>query len=345
MTSHSQIASAQPSLCGFPRRARLGAAAPIVVALGLLTAGSCKSSERPLREVTLGLSWIHQAQFSGPYHADQHGLYAKEGLRVTFVPASIDHDPLDDLIAGKFDFVIAQPDTLIAARLKGHKVKAVAVTYRIHPLVFLSLASSNIAKPEDLRGKTIGLAYSEKLILMALLKKMNIDPGEVTVVDRSYDIEGLKSGTYQVQAGWATDELQTARRAGLKLNAISPYDYGITFYADVLTVRESLIEQDPELVTRFVRATLRGWTEALADPEASAKLPLRYNPKLDPEHETQVLNATAPLVHTGVDQIGWMRAEEWEAMIQSLFEQGVIAQRLPASDLYTTRFLEAARQQ
>jgi NitT/TauT family transport system substrate-binding protein len=308
--------------------------------LCLVAVASCKP-ERSLRELTLGLSWIHQAQFSGPYYADRHGLYAKEGLQVQFVPATVERDPLDELIAGKYDFVIAQPDTLIAARLKGHRLKAVAAIYRIHPLVFLSLPSSGIMRPEHFRGRTIGVAYSETLILMALLRKVDIDPSEVSTVNRPYDIDGLRKGDIDVQAGWATNELLTARRAGLPVNIISPYEYGITFYADVLTVRESLIEQDPELVQRFVRATLRGWSEALQDPSESAKLSLHYSPALDPAHELEVLEATAPLVQTSVDRIGWMRDEEWAAMIQSLHEQGVIAERPVASELYTTRFLEA----
>jgi NitT/TauT family transport system substrate-binding protein len=306
---------------------------------------ACKAEERPLREVTLGLSWIHQAQFSGPYYADRHGLYAREGLTVRFVPATIDRDPLEEFIAGKYDFVIAQPDTLIAARLKGHRFKAVAVTYRIHPMVFLTLPRSGIIRPHDFRGKTIGVAYSEKLILMALLRKMNIDESEVSIVKRPYDFESLRKGEIDVQAGWATDELQRARRAGLALNVISPYDYGITFYADVLTVRESLIEKEPELVEKFVRATLNGWIAALQDPRESAKLPLHYDPALDPEHETQVLRASAPLIHTGTERIGAMRLDEWEVMVQELHEQGVISERIPASDLFTTRFVEAAGQQ
>lgn len=316
----------------------------IVAAVGLFALLSCKEPEQSLHEVTLGLSWVHQAQFSGPYFADRHGLYAREGLQVEFVPATVDHDPLNEFIAGKYDFVIAQPETLIMARLNGHKVKAIAVTYHIHPLVFLSLESSGIRRPQDFRGKKIGVAYSEKLLLMALLRKMKIDPAEVTIVQRPYDFVSLQNGDIDVQAGWLTDELQKARRSGLKLHVISPYDYGITFYADVLTVRESLIETNPELVEKFLRATLRGWTEALQAPEESARLPLHYNPKLDPMHETDVLKASGPLIHTGVDQIGWMRAEDWQEMIQTLHEEGMIAKKPRAIDLFTTRFLEAVRQ-
>jgi NitT/TauT family transport system substrate-binding protein len=335
------IASAHLSRAGRRVWTRAAAWAPAMVGLAMLA--SCKQ-ERPLREVTLGLSWVHQAQFCGPYYAERHGLYARQGLRVTFVPADAHRDPLDEFLAGKYDFVIAQPDALISARQKGHRVKAVAATYRIHPQVYLALASSGIRTPQDLRGKTVGVAYSEKLPLLAMLRKLHIDPDELQIVQRSHGIEGLQRGEYDVEAGWVTGELIQARKAGLEVNVITPYDYGITFYADVLAVRESLIEQEPELVEKLVRATMRGWAEALQDPAESAKLPLHYDPKLDPAHELANLEATAPLVHTGMDRIGWMRTEDWESMIRTLHEEGIIPERPAAADLFTTRFLEPVEQ-
>jgi NitT/TauT family transport system substrate-binding protein len=334
------------------RRARSGtgpsrrAAASIATLAGLIALSSCRQErqqERPLREVTLGLSWVHQAQFCGPYYADRHGLYAAEGLRVKFVPAHANHDPLNEFLAGKYDFVIAQPDSLIVARQKGHRVKAVAATFRIHPLVYMARESSGIRTPQDFRGKTVGVAYSEKLPLLAMLRKLHINPGELQIVSRKYGIEGLQKGEYDVQAGWVTDELIDARNAGLAVDVIAPYDYGVTFYADVLAVRESLIEQEPALVEKLVRATMHGWAEALQDPTASAGLPLHYDAKLDPARQLATLQATAPLVHTGTDRIGWMHTEDWESMIQTLHEEHMIPERPRAEDVHTTRFLVPLR--
>jgi ABC-type nitrate/sulfonate/bicarbonate transport system substrate-binding protein len=91
-----------------------------------------------------------------------------------------------------------------------------------------------------------------------------------------------------------------------------------------------------------VRATLRGWAEALQDPEKSAALSLRYDPALDPVHERDRVKASAPLVHTGVDRIGWMRAEEWEQMLQTLHREGVIPAVPEVDEMFTTRFIEEA---
>jgi NitT/TauT family transport system substrate-binding protein len=319
--------------------------AGMVIAVAVLAACQReRERERPLREVTLGLSWVHQAQFIGPYYADRHGLYAEQGLRATFVPASVDRDPLDEFLAGKYDFVIAQPDSLIIARQKGQRIKAVAVTYRIHPLVFMALASSNIQRPQDFRGKTIAVGYSNRLPLIAMLKKLQIDPSEVTLVQRDYGYDGLLKGDYDVVAGWRTNELLRARREGLALSVIAPYDHGITFYADVLVVRESLIEQEPALVEKFVRATMRGWDRALQNTADSAGLPLHYDPSLDMAHQRELLQASAPLVHTGIGQIGWMRTEHWETMIRTLYEEGSIPAQPRPEDVFTTRFLDPVGQ-
>jgi NitT/TauT family transport system substrate-binding protein len=315
--------------------------AGVVIAVAVLAA--CQR-ERPLREITLALSWVHQAQFCGPYYADRHGLYAEQGLRVAFVPASIDRDPLDEFLAGKYDFVITQPELLIIARQKGHRIKAVAVTYRVHPLVYLALASSNIRLPQDFRGKTVAVGYDNRLPLIAMLKKLQIDPSEIKLVERDYGYDGLLKGDYDVVAGWRTNELLRARRDGLELNVIAPYDYGITFYGDALVVRESLIEQEPELVERFVRATMRGWDRALQNTAEAAGLALHYDPTLDLAHQRELLHASAPLVHTGIGQIGWMRTEDWETMIRTLYEEGLIPAPPRPEDVFTTRFLDPIRQ-
>lgn len=296
--------------------------------------------EEPMDKVTLGLSWIHQAQFSGEYYADQKGIYEKEGIDITLVPAQIDRDPMQDLIDGKLDFVIAQPDTLAKARVAGAKVKAIAATYRIHPLVFCSLPESQIKRPQDFVGKTVGVAYSEEIILRAMLKKMGIDANQVNIVGREYNFKGLTSGRLDVQGAWITDEVQTAKRKGIAFTAISPVDYRVVFYADVIGTTENMIQKNPGLVERFLRATLEGWQKAIEDPEKNSQLTLLYDQSLSAVHEQDVLEASLPLIHTGEDHIGWMKKAAWDDMYATLVQVGVVEDALSPEDLYTMEFLQ-----
>lgn len=311
------------------------------VVLATVLSPSCKKPRPALREITLGLSWAHLAQFAGPYYADQHGLYKKEGLQVRFVPSTIAHDPLEKLLAGEYDFVIAQPDGVIRARAKGHGVTAIAATYRIHPEEFLSLASSGIKTPADFRGKRIGVSYSERLILETMLRRAGVDLRDVEISTRVHGLESLTSGDVDVQAGWVTNEVIAAEQRGLEVNVIVPYDHGVTFYADLYTARDSLIANEPELVEKFLRATLRGWAAALQDPTEHSRLALRHDPTLDVAHQTRILRASAPLIHTGVNQIGWMLPEPWKEMVEAVAGEEDLPVRPLLEELFTMRFLHA----
>ncbi|ACY13912.1 ABC transporter substrate-binding protein [Haliangium ochraceum] len=311
----------------------------IAVVLAAVLGVSCKNSSSGPRELTLGLSWVHQAQFAGPYYADQKGLYEQEGLHVTFVPASIDHDPLDRFLAGEYDFVIAQPDGLIKARAQGHKVSAIAATYRIHPEEFLALADADIKTPEDFRGKKIGVSYSERLILKAMLRRAGMKLDEVEIVARQQGLESILSGDVDVQAGWVTNEGLAAEQRGIEVKRIVPYDHGVTFYADLYAVRDSLIVKEPELVEKFLRATMRGWAMALQDADANSRLALHYDPTLDAAHQQRILRASAPLIHTGADQIGWMHPAPWEDMIETVAAEENLSTRPELGELFTLHFL------
>ncbi len=298
-------------------------------------------ADQPTRKLKVGLSWIHQAQFTGEYFAQQKGLYRAKGLEVELIPVTIGKDPLNDLIAGKIDIVIAQPASLIIAREKGEKIKAIATTFRIHPMVLVSLPESGIKKPKDLIGKTIGVAYSEEMILRTLLRKRSVSTDQVNILNpRNYDIKGLINGKYDAQAAWITDEVQTARRDGVKVNIILPSDYGVVFYADLIAVNESLLEKEPQIVEDFLSATLAGWSTSIRNTKLHSKLTLLYNDQLSEIHEKQVLDSSTPLIHTGDDPIGWMSPKVWEEMYQTMILQKIVPGNANVSDMYTLDYLK-----
>ena len=65
-----------------------------------------------------------------------------------------------------------------------------------------------------------------------------------------------------------------------------------------------------------------------------------YNPEADIANETDSLIASVPFIHTGEDQIGWMRPEIWEYMYDILIEQGLLDASYKVEDVYTIEFLE-----
>jgi NitT/TauT family transport system substrate-binding protein len=132
----------------------------------------------------------------------------------------------------------------------------------------------------------------------------------------------------------------SAQQAGVGINIIYPDDYGVHFYGHTLFATDDLIAQNPDLVLRFLRATLNGWNYIIQNPTEDGKLVAVYNPKADVALENMRMNVMLPLVNTGEDYIGWMKPEIWSGMEKTLREQSVLAKPLDVTEVYTLQFLQ-----
>jgi NitT/TauT family transport system substrate-binding protein len=289
--------------------------------------------------VTVALAWTHQAQFAGLYAADQKGYYAAEGLAVTFVEGGPSVDPIATVGSGKAQFGDNAGDVLLVSRAAGKPVKAIAVIYRRSARVYVSLASSGITRPQDMAGKTISLNASGRAPFEAMMNRVGIQPNQYTLVNSTSDLAPFYSGQVQVRAVYLTNEVLTMQAAGYALNIIYPDDYGIHNYGDVLMATDELIASQPDLVLRFLRASLKGWTYAVENPGETGAMVQKYNPQADPKLQVGQMTASLPLINTGEDHIGWMKPETWAGMEKLLTDQGVITAPLDVTSAYTMQFL------
>ena len=303
---------------------------------------SRKEQAREVTPLKVGLSWLHNAQFAGLYWADQKGFYEEEGLSVELAPYQPDEDLAQALVAGKYDLVIMQIDTLLQAREKGLKVKALFADYQLTPTCYYSKKEANITRPEDLVGKVVGVAYSEKYPLEAMLKNKGVDISQVNIVDREYGYQSLADGSLDVEAGWVTDG-DTVQAAIGAYNVMHPYDYGVNWYADLIVTTEGRIEKDSELIESFIRATRRGWEMALENSDEAALLTERYDLDVDAEHLKFVLKVSSPLIYTGQGYIGKMEESVFKRAQEFLLEQGIIGERGDVRGAYTLEFLDNVR--
>jgi NitT/TauT family transport system substrate-binding protein len=306
------------------------------------TLAACTPRPTPTQALTpifVQLKWLHQAQFAGMYAADQNGYYAEEGLKVNFIEGGPSVDLEKAVLDGTAQFGVDGADSIIAARANGKPLRAIGVVYRRNPLVFMALASSGITRPQDFVGKSIQ-TDTGLITLHAMMVKAGISPDQYHEVNVGTDLAPFYSGQVQVWNAYVINEVLTAQMAGYKVNIIYPDDYGIHFYADTLYTTDQTISTNPDLVLRFLRATLKGWTYAVENPGKAGSLVLKYNPQADSALEVEKMIASLPLVNTGEDHIGWMKPEIWAGMEQILREQGVITQPLDVTTTYTTQFLQ-----
>jgi len=292
-----------------------------------------------LTPITVQLLAPHSASFAGFYAANQKEYYADEGLSVTFLEGGSNVDYLTPVIDGSAQFGVAGADALLLTRAEGKTVRAVATIYRRSPQVYVALADSGIKSPQDFAGKVIRIGtYIAPLHAMTM--RVGVRPDQYSEVVLPSDIDSFASGEVPVWGMYLTNFLVVIQRAGYKVNIFYPDDYGVHFYADSIFTTDEMISKNPDLVTRFLRATLKGWTYAVENPAAIGQLVLNYAPKADVDLENAKMLASIPLVNTGEDYIGWMKPEVWAGMEQTLREQGELTQSVDVTEVYTMQFLD-----
>ena len=314
----------------------------LLVFLPLSFASACSAAAPApdLTPVTVQLSWTHQAEFAGFYAAQEQGYFQEEGLKVTFQEGGPEVDFIKPVADGQAQFGIAQPADLILARAEGKPVRSIAVIFRRSPIVFISLQDSGILRPQDFVGRKIRTAVTVDQTLRAMMAREGISQDQFERVYLPSDIGQFASGNIPIWGGFINVFVLEVQKAGYKINIISPDDYGIHFYGDTLITTDSMIQKKPELVQRFVRATLMGWTYALENPELIGAYVKKYNPDANAGLEADKMIASIPLINTGEDHVGWMKPETWDAMAQTLRTQGDLKKTLRVDDVYTMQFLE-----
>ncbi len=276
------------------------------------------------------------------YVSEDLGYYTEENLEVRFEMGSRELNPVKLVATGQDTFgVLGGPDTLLVARSKGQPLRAISVLHRNSNFPCLvTLRSSRITKVDQLQGKKIGFYYGHIStdVLRNLLRKQSVQYSEVDV---GFDYNQFISG--QIDAQWAftvTAGLDLPAK-GIDLNFISPADYGIVTHGYTIFATENTISQRPDVVMRFLRATLRGVKYSVENPEAANKSLLKRDPKLD-----EALNLKRQKAYNAVtsnsEQFppGYMDREMFQTTYDRLVEEKVIEKPFDVGEAYTTEFLD-----
>jgi NitT/TauT family transport system substrate-binding protein len=317
----------------------------VVMLVSLLASASCQAPPNAEPDaVSVQLKWVHQAQFAGFYVAQEAGYYADENLDVTFVPSGPGIDLFQRACDGEADFAIVGADSLLAFYPEHTNLRAIATIYRINPFVLVAWADSGINTPADFAGKTLIIADSYDRVQLAAM----LQPYELTLDDMTIEpytttsIDDFVAGEADIISSYAAGSLTPLREAAgeRELTLIWPNDFGVNFYADTIVTCDEHIENQPDMVLRFLRATLKGHDTATEDSQQAIDATMRYADIQDRDVQTTMFNASAPLIHTGEARIGWMEMQVWQKMHETMLEQGVLEAPLDLDAIIDTQFLE-----
>ncbi len=320
----------------------------IVLTAVLLVNCQCQfKPEQPPDEVILQLKGMHQAQFAGFYLAQEKGYYTQENIKVTFLEGEKDLAIVQRVVYGRADFAVITPESVLTARSQGQPIKAIAAIYRQSPIVYVARSDSGIVRPQDFLGKTVatldasGSQQDLQLQFHIMMKRLGLDISKIKLIAWDPVNTTFYDGEADITSCYSSVGLIEMRQKGLKLNLIWPSDYGVYFYSDLLITSDKLLEENPGLAARFLRATLKGWQDAIEDYQQAVPVILKYSRNKDPQLQAAMMEAQLPLVHTGEDNIGWMKPEDWQAMYNLLLDNDLLAKPFDVNEAYTMQCLKA----
>ena len=322
-------------------KSKIIAMSALIVAIFALSACSGAASSQPVDSVTVQMSWTYDYSESPLYTAEMNKHFAEQKLSVTLHEGGFGPngyiEPIDEVVNGKADFGLSSASTLIQARADGKPVVAVMSILQRSPFVLISIDKSHITQPKDLIGKKVSVsAGGAKDIYLSFLKSQGIDPAMVNTVDRKdFGVDPLLKGDVDVLAGWLINEGVMVAEAGEKANFILPSDYGIESYDFVVFTTQDMVKNHPDKVERFVRATVAGINDVIANSSQAVDYTLKYAPKLDKGQQQRRLDSMLALMHPAGSKVGTMRPEIWKATYDALIEQGSLTKPVDFATAYT----------
>ncbi len=241
----------------------MGTGATLAAAPGLLTRA------RAATPLTMQAAWINDAEFAGYFAAIDDGLYAAEGLEVTYLPGGPDVIPESSIISGKADLALTTPDTTIKAIVdQGAPFKIIGAQYQKNPIGVVSLAKAPINSPEELKGKTLAVPPVNVISVEAMLKINGIDKSEVNIVPYAYDPTPLIKGEIDASLDFTTNVPYTIEQAGEKATSFLLYDFGYKTYNDTVVVTEEILSTKRAELVAWLKASRMGWDANFVDPAA-----------------------------------------------------------------------------
>jgi ABC-type nitrate/sulfonate/bicarbonate transport system substrate-binding protein len=269
-----------------PRRMRVRSDTPAAESSGDAAAG--------LGDLTVQLSWIKNEEFAGEFFADSEGFYERRRLRLGH-PRARTLDRCRRAHLGSADVALSDAVSIgSVVASEGAPLKIIGTTYQKNPFTVLSLKDGgDIATPEDLIGKKIGVQDSNTALFKALLAANGIEESELTIVPVQYDPAPLINGEVDGFIAYLTNEAITVAASGVETTNLPFADNGLPFVAETITVTDDAIANDREKLKAFLVAEIKGWTMAVNDPEAGAKLAVEdYGKDLDLNLENSIAGPT-----------------------------------------------------
>jgi NitT/TauT family transport system substrate-binding protein len=313
------------------------------------TALSAAVGALPVRaadDVTLILNWYLGGLHAPFYLGNERGFYEEEDINLTIQEGRGSAVAAQVVAAGDVDFGMSDAGSLMLAGAKGLPIKAVMSLLNTSGFGVISLAETGIESAKDLEGKTLAVSPGDALtqLFPAVVAANDLDASTIELVfmDPPAKPVAVMEGRADALLGGIDDQFFLIEAQGHEPSALRFADLGVNTVGITVHTQESTIEERPDLVERFVRASVRSWEAAREDPEAAVDAALKVKPDIDRESTLKQLKVDLGLLlspNTEDQGIGYGSPEDWEHTKELLTQYRDLDTDREATSFYTNDFL------
>ena len=295
--------------------------------------------------VILGTDWRAQAEHGGFYQAKALGFYKDVGLNVSIKQGGpqINHSQL--LIAQKIDFGMA-PNSFIPLNFIAQNipVKAVAAFFQKDPAVLIAHSEKGYEKIQDLRSAKIMISPDTRIGFWRFLRtKYNFKDSQIAPY--TFNLAPFLSNKNAVQQGYLTSEPYLISKSGIKPQVFLLADAGYSSYAGIIQARTQLIEESPDIVQKFINASILGWYSFLYEnPSPAFELIKSSNPDMSDEllinaHKMIKLYGLVDSGDAKLFGIGTMSLRKWKEFYTVIDKDNLYVKKIDFNKAFTDQFI------
>jgi NitT/TauT family transport system substrate-binding protein len=298
-------------------------------------------------KLTVRFTWKLKGEYAPLYVALEKGYYKAEGLDVALSEGNGAQNVLKALAAGNEKFGYGPAVAAAQAVSQGLLVKVIALYQTSAPMGVIAFPDTPLKAPKDLEGKRLAISVGETFgdMIRPFARINNVDLRQVQLIQMDASARTMQFLTRKidVMSVYLSNELpQIEKRAGVKFNVIKVTDFGLSVLGSSMYVSNEFAEQNPETVKKLLRATAKGYRDAMGKPKEAARIMEKHmavpeQPDvLDAQIEATVVSTNAPVGKP----IGWQADADWQGNLNLLKETGAITDIKPLNAYFSNAYLQ-----
>ena len=311
-----------------------------------VTAGPAVAANTP---VTFQLNWMAGGPNAGFAAALAEGYYKDAGLDVTIVQGNGSGNTAQLVANGRAQLAYADAVAVSQLIAKGAPMKVVSTIYQSNPNAVMALKKTGIKSVGDLKGKKVGVpsGSSQTTMLPLLLKSNNLKESEVNMIDMPVAsmVPALLQGQVDAVLGSIDAYQIQAESQGAQLDVYRFADYGVPTVSTSIFASNDYLKSNPEVVKKFIAASLKGWSFALDHPDKAIKDLKQVFPEVNEKLAAAELAAITPLFCSGgAKYIGKAEDALWTKSQDLLSEVKLLPAGQDPKSYYSSDYLPPASQ-